>query len=110
MTIKSFKFAPDPITVDVGGSVTWTNADPVGHTVTARDNSFKTGMFFPMKAQRSLSTRRGHSRISAVPTPRCPGQSSWSQPIGTHLGFTVRLRSFEIVEVDLRLLHHAGTG
>ena len=47
MTIKSFKFDPDPITVDVGSSVTWTNVDPVGHTVTARDDSFKTGMFFP---------------------------------------------------------------
>ncbi len=47
VTIKSFKFDPDPITVDVGGSVTWTNVDPVGHTVTARDDSFKTGMFFP---------------------------------------------------------------
>ena len=47
VTIKGFKFAPDPITVSVEDSVTWTNEDPVGHTVTARDASFKTGMFFP---------------------------------------------------------------
>ena len=45
--IKSFKFVPDPITISVGDAITWTNEDPVGHTVTARDDSFKTGMFFP---------------------------------------------------------------
>ena len=47
VTIKSFKYAPDPITISAGDSVTWTNEDPVGHTVTARDDTFKTGMFFP---------------------------------------------------------------
>ena len=47
VTIKSFKFAPDPITVNVGDSITWTNDDPVGHTVTAKDDSFDTEMFFP---------------------------------------------------------------
>jgi plastocyanin len=46
VTIKSFKFAPNPITIGVGDSVTWTNEDWVGHTVTARDDSFKTGMFY----------------------------------------------------------------
>ena len=47
VVIKSFKYVPDPATVSVGNSITWTNEDPVGHTVTARDDSFKTGMFFP---------------------------------------------------------------
>ena len=44
--IKSFKFAPNPIKVSVGESVTWTNEDWVGHTVTARDDSFRTGTFY----------------------------------------------------------------
>jgi plastocyanin len=35
--IKDFLYVPDPITVPVGGSVTWTNSDPVPHTATARD-------------------------------------------------------------------------
>ncbi len=46
VTIKSFKFAPNPIKVSVGESVTWTNEDWVGHTVTARDDSFRTGTFY----------------------------------------------------------------
>lgn len=35
--IRNFLYAPDPVTVPVGGSVTWTNSDPVPHTATARD-------------------------------------------------------------------------
>jgi plastocyanin len=46
VTIKSFKFAPNPIKVSVGESVMWTNEDWVGHTVTARDDSFRTGTFY----------------------------------------------------------------
>ena len=42
--IKGFKFVPDPITISVGDAITWTNEDLVGHTVTAKDDSFKTGL------------------------------------------------------------------
>jgi plastocyanin len=47
VTVKSFKYAPDPITISVGDSITWTNEDPVGHTATATDDSFDTSIFFP---------------------------------------------------------------
>ena len=46
VTIESFKFAPDPVTISVGDSVTWTNADPVGHNAQASDKSFRTPLFF----------------------------------------------------------------
>jgi plastocyanin len=42
-TISGFAYHPNPITVTVGGSVTWTNNDPVGHTVSADDGSFTSG-------------------------------------------------------------------
>jgi plastocyanin len=43
VTISGFAFAPDPITVAVGDTVTWTNQDGVAHTATADDASFDTG-------------------------------------------------------------------
>jgi plastocyanin len=41
--IAGFAFSPQSITVSVGDSVTWTNADAQGHTATADDASFDTG-------------------------------------------------------------------
>lgn len=35
--VRDFAYDPDPVTVPAGGSVTWTNSDPVPHTATARD-------------------------------------------------------------------------
>ena len=43
ITIKNFKFSPDPITVKVGQTVTVKNTDDTTHTVTADDKSFDTG-------------------------------------------------------------------
>jgi outer membrane protein assembly factor BamB len=40
VAIQGFAFSPSPITIFAGQSVTWTNEDPVSHTVTADDNSF----------------------------------------------------------------------
>jgi plastocyanin len=42
-TIVDFAFDPDPISVKVGQSVTWTNADAVDHSVKAGDGSFDSG-------------------------------------------------------------------
>jgi plastocyanin len=41
--IADFAFAPTPIEVSVGTSVTWTNLDPTPHTVSASDGSFDSG-------------------------------------------------------------------
>ena len=38
--IKNFAFMPQPLTVKVGTTVTWTNSDDDPHTVTATDKSF----------------------------------------------------------------------
>lgn len=50
VSIYSFKYDPDPVTVTVGDSVTWTNDDPVPHTATAVDDSFDTKLFLPGKS------------------------------------------------------------
>ncbi len=43
VAIQDFSFQPASLTVSVGSTVTWTNKDNVGHTVTADDGSFKSG-------------------------------------------------------------------
>ena len=35
VTIKTFAFSPDPVTVEAGTTVTWTNEDQILHTVTS---------------------------------------------------------------------------
>ena len=41
--IADFAFAPASITIAAGASVTWTNGDSAGHTVTADDGGFDSG-------------------------------------------------------------------
>jgi plastocyanin len=41
--IVEFTYDPDPVTIQVGGKVTWLNQDPAPHTATADDGSFDTG-------------------------------------------------------------------
>lgn len=43
VAINNFVFSPDPITVAVGSTDTWTNDQDVAHTVTADDGSFDSG-------------------------------------------------------------------
>ena len=43
ITIKGMKFNPADLTVAVGDTVTFTNADSAPHTATADDGSFDTG-------------------------------------------------------------------
>jgi len=42
--IIEFVYGPDPVTVQVGGKVTWQNEDTAPHTATADDGSFNTGV------------------------------------------------------------------
>ncbi len=41
--IEDFAYAPDPVTIEEGGKVTWINRDSDPHTATADDGSFDTG-------------------------------------------------------------------
>lgn len=45
VTIKDFDFAPAAVTVNVGDTVTWSNAGPSAHSATANDGSFDTGVY-----------------------------------------------------------------
>jgi plastocyanin len=43
VSIDGFAYDPDPLTIEVGDTVTWTNEDPIAHTVTADDGAFDSG-------------------------------------------------------------------
>jgi len=47
VSIVNFAYDPNPTTVAVGDTVTWTNNDGVPHTVTANDGSFQSGTMQP---------------------------------------------------------------
>jgi plastocyanin len=50
VSIQGFAFDPDSLQVEAGTEVTWTNEDPVAHTVTAKDDSFDSGPIEPGKS------------------------------------------------------------
>jgi YVTN family beta-propeller protein len=47
VSIAKFAFVPDTITISAGQSVTWTNNDPVAHTVTSDDKIWDSGDLSP---------------------------------------------------------------
>jgi plastocyanin len=43
VVVKDYKFAPTPLTVKVGATVTWTNTDDEPHNATSDNGVFKSG-------------------------------------------------------------------
>ena len=54
VTIQNFAFSPATITIKAGQSVTWTNEDSIGHSATADDNSWDTGVL-PQGKSKSIT-------------------------------------------------------
>jgi len=44
ITIDSFRFAPQNLTVKAGATVTWINKDDVPHTVVSNEKRFRSGV------------------------------------------------------------------
>lgn len=59
ITIQSFAFSPATIKVKPGDSITWTNQDSVGHSATANDNSFDTGVIQPGQSKTLTFSKAG---------------------------------------------------
>jgi plastocyanin len=57
--IVDFAYDPDPVTVQVGGKVTWLNQDSAPHTATADDGSFDTGTLEEGKLKSETFKRAG---------------------------------------------------
>jgi plastocyanin len=46
-TLSTTAYSPNPVTVAVGGTVTWMNNDTTPHTATGDDNSYNSGTIAP---------------------------------------------------------------
>ncbi len=61
------------ITIAVGTTIEWTNADPLPHSVTAVDRSFNSGLIQPGKTYRHTFTRAGTYNFYCMPHPFMKG-------------------------------------
>jgi plastocyanin len=67
VTISDFEFAPATTTVNVGDTVKWTNDGPTGHSATAKDDSFDTGIL--AKGESATQTFSTAGSFSYICTP-----------------------------------------
>ena len=67
--IKDFAFSPATLTVKVGDTVTWTNQDSVGHSATADDGSFDTGILAQGESNTVTFTEAGTFAYHCTPHP-----------------------------------------
>jgi LPXTG-motif cell wall-anchored protein len=69
VTIKDFNFAPTAVTVQPGDTVTWTNQGPTGHSATANDGSFNTGILKKGSSGSFRFTKAGTFAYHCTPHP-----------------------------------------
>ena len=73
VTISDFQFAPASITVDVGDTVTWSNAGPTAHSATATGGSFDTGIFSEGQSRSHTFDQAGTFAYICTPHPQMKG-------------------------------------
>ena len=67
--IKNFAFGPKTLTVKKGTTIVWTNQDSVGHTATADDGSFDTGLLAKGKSGSVTFDQAGTYTYHCTPHP-----------------------------------------
>lgn len=72
-TIKNISYMQPRITVAVGTTIEWTNADPLAHSVTAVDRTFNSGLIQPGKTYRHTFTKAGTYNFYCMPHPFMKG-------------------------------------
>jgi plastocyanin len=71
--MRNMAFTPARIEIAVGGTVEWTNNDPLAHTVTANDRSFDSGLIQPGGKWSHTFTAPGTYDFSCTPHPFMKG-------------------------------------
>jgi plastocyanin len=73
VTISDFQFSPSGVQVNVGDTVTWTNDGPTGHSATANDGSFDTGIMDAGQSGSHTFTQAGTFAYICTPHPNMTG-------------------------------------
>jgi len=73
VNIKDFEFGPSSVTVNVGDTVTWSNSGPTGHSATANDGSFDTGILAKGESGSHTFTNAGTFSYICKPHPFMKG-------------------------------------
>ena len=73
VTIADFSFTPASITINAGDTVTWTNNGPTGHSATADDKSFDTGVFPAGQSRSHTFNQAGSFSYICTPHPNMKG-------------------------------------
>lgn len=71
--IKDFAYNPNSLTVKVGDTVTWTNKDLAGHSATADDKSFDTGVLAQGESGTVTLSKAGTFTYHCTPHPNIKG-------------------------------------
>jgi plastocyanin len=71
--IKDFAFGPATLTVKVGDTVTWKNSDVTGHSATADDDTFDTGVLSQGETGSFTFTKAGTFAYHCTPHPNMKG-------------------------------------
>lgn len=71
--IKDFAYSPASLSVKVGDTVTWTNKDLTGHSATADDGSFDTGVLAQGESGSFTFTKAGTFAYHCTPHPNIQG-------------------------------------
>jgi plastocyanin len=74
VTIKGLKYLPPILTVKVGDTVEWKNADIVAHTVTAVNKSFDSGVIPSGGAWKLVAKKRGNFNYFCALHPNMKAQ------------------------------------
>jgi len=67
--MRTMVFGPKRIEISAGGTVTWTNNDPLVHTITADDGSWDSGPIEPGKSWSHTFTQPGEYAFHCTPHP-----------------------------------------
>ncbi|MGE3270747.1 MAG: plastocyanin/azurin family copper-binding protein [Chloroflexota bacterium] len=73
VAIEAFVFQPAAITVPAGTTVTWTNNDPVAHSVTDVDGVWDSGLFEQGGVYSKTFTEPGTYTYYCIPHPMMIG-------------------------------------
>lgn len=71
--VQAFAYQPTALTVPAGTTVTWTNLDPVAHTVTDINSAYDSGLFEESGTWSMTFTEPGTYTYYCIPHPMMIG-------------------------------------